>query len=312
MRLGGGDPTVDDELRTRHEARGIRGQEDGRSGKVLGGAPAPQGRSLQEVVGRPFIGCHSLGHLRLDPAGGQDVHTDPVTPQPACQGPSVAQDCALGRRVVGSQREGEASNHAPGDDDGAASVHYPIRGAATFKSTVGLNVASDALANLSSGGVTGGAIVITGEDYGEGSSIMQERSYAFAMKSQMWLLDPRPDLPHIVDLVEQAFDLSEVSNTPVMMEFRIRACHMHGRFATRDNRKPLISRHDALSDPDFDFSRICLPPSTYAQEKHRVEHRMPAALTFIKDKKLNEFHAGSIDESGDVPGAGADQVLCRR
>ena len=30
----------------------------------------------------------------------------------------------------------------------AASVHYPIRGAVTFKSTVGTNVASDALANL--------------------------------------------------------------------------------------------------------------------------------------------------------------------
>ena len=63
----------------------------------------------------------------------------------------------------------------------AASVHYPIRGAVAFKSTVGTNVASDALANLASGGVTGGALVVVGEDYGEGSSIMQERSHAFAM-----------------------------------------------------------------------------------------------------------------------------------
>ena len=83
----------------------------------------------------------------------------------------------------------------------AASVHYPIRGAATFKSTVGTNVASDALANLASGGVTGGALIIVGEDYGEGSSIMQERSHAFAMKSQVWLLDPRPNLPSIVKAV---------------------------------------------------------------------------------------------------------------
>ena len=72
----------------------------------------------------------------------------------------------------------------------AASVNYPLRGAVTFKSTVGTNVASDALANLASGGVTGGAMLIVGEDYGEGSSIMQERSHAFAMKSQVWLLDP--------------------------------------------------------------------------------------------------------------------------
>ena len=77
----------------------------------------------------------------------------------------------------------------------AASVNYPLRGAVTFKATVGTNVASDALANLASGGVTGGALIIVGEDYGEGSSIMQERSHAFAMKSQIWLLDPRPNLP---------------------------------------------------------------------------------------------------------------------
>ena len=49
------------------------------------------------------------------------------------------------------------------------------------------------LANLASGGVNGGALIIIGEDYGEGSSIMQERSHAFAMKSQIWLLDPRPE-----------------------------------------------------------------------------------------------------------------------
>ena len=43
-----------------------------------------------------------------------------------------------------------------------ASVNYPLRGAVTFKSTVGTNVASDALANLASGGVTGGALIIVG------------------------------------------------------------------------------------------------------------------------------------------------------
>ena len=86
----------------------------------------------------------------------------------------------------------------------AASVHYPIRGAVTFKGSVGVNVASDALANLASSGVNGGALIIVGEDYGEGSSIMQERSHAFAMKSQFWLLDPRPNLPSIVAAASEA------------------------------------------------------------------------------------------------------------
>ena len=52
----------------------------------------------------------------------------------------------------------------------AASVHYPIRGAVTFKGAVGVNVASDALANLASSGVNGGAMIIVGEDYGEDPS----------------------------------------------------------------------------------------------------------------------------------------------
>ena len=38
----------------------------------------------------------------------------------------------------------------------AASVHYPIRGAVAFTGAVGVNVASDALANLASSGVTAG------------------------------------------------------------------------------------------------------------------------------------------------------------
>ena len=131
----------------------------------------------------------------------------------------------------------------------AASINYPLRGAVTFKSTVGTNVASDALANLASGGVTGGALIIVGEDYGEGSSIMQERSHAFAMKSQIWLLDPRPNLPSIVHAVENGFELSEASNTPVMLELRIRACHVYGSFTARDNVRPAFTLKDALEQP---------------------------------------------------------------
>src|SRR5213595_2663592 len=131
----------------------------------------------------------------------------------------------------------------------AASVNYPLRGAVTFKSTVGTNVASDALANLASGGVTGGALVIVGEDYGEGSSIMQERVHAFAMKSQIWLMDPRPNLPCIVHAVEKGFELSEASNTPVMLELRIRACHVYGTFVAHDNVRAPFTLKDALNHP---------------------------------------------------------------
>jgi indolepyruvate ferredoxin oxidoreductase alpha subunit len=182
----------------------------------------------------------------------------------------------------------------------SASVMYPIRGAVTWKSTVGTNVASDALANLASGGVTGGALIVVGEDYGEGSSIMQERSHAFAMKSQIWLLDPRPNLESIVKAVEDGFELSEATNTPVMLEVRIRACHVHGQFVAKDNRRPAYTLAQALENPRQDTDRIVLPPASFQHEKEKIEQRWPAAIAFIKEHKLNEFFEGDIDEVGII------------
>ncbi|WP_029031151.1 indolepyruvate ferredoxin oxidoreductase subunit alpha [Salinarimonas rosea] len=182
----------------------------------------------------------------------------------------------------------------------AASVMYPIRGAVTFKSTVGTNVASDALANLASGGVTGGAMIIVGEDYGEGSSIMQERSHAFAMKSQIWLLDPRPNLETIVKMVEEGFELSEASNTPVMLEVRIRTCHVHGHFRTKDNRKPSFTLRQALENPKRDVGRIVLPPASYLHEKEKIEKRWPAAVRFVAERKLNEHFGPAEGETGII------------
>lgn len=185
-----------------------------------------------------------------------------------------------------------------------ASINYPIRGAVGFKSTVGTNVASDALSNLSSAGVIGGALIILGEDYGEGSAIIQERSHAFAMKSQMWLLDPRPDLETIVNIVEKGFELSEVSNTPVMLELRIRSCHVTGRFLAKDNMKPIISRQAAIDNPDFDFSRICLPPATFLQEKQKVDVRWPAAIKFLEENGVNEVFDGDCSDIGIITQGG--------
>ncbi len=193
----------------------------------------------------------------------------------------------------------------------AASVHYPIRGAVAFKSTVGTNVAADALANLASGGVTGGALVIVGEDYGEGSSIMQERSHAFAMKSQIWLLDPRPNLPSMVKAVKDGFELSEASHTPVMLEVRIRACHVHGVFTASDNQPPPLTVRDALKSPQRKTDRIVLPPAAFKHEQEKVTERWPAAVDFIRQRGLNEFFGPKQAKTGIVLQGGMYNTVIR-
>src|SRR5947199_7094912 len=193
-----------------------------------------------------------------------------------------------------------------------ASISYPLRGAVTWKSIVGTNVAADALSNLASPGVMGGAMIIIGEDYGEGASVIQERSYAYALKSSMWLLDPRPDLPTIVRLVEKGFELSEASHAPVMLELRVRACHDTGEFTARTNR---ASAHSGLNRIDapakFNYARLAHPPLTFAHEKLKIDERLPAAQKFACEHKLNEFVDGDLNELGIIVLGGLTNALLR-
>ena len=193
----------------------------------------------------------------------------------------------------------------------AASINYPLRGAVAWKSTVGTNVAADALANVASAGVKGGALIIVGEDYGEGASIMQERSHAFAMKSQIWLLDPRPNLNAIAGMVETGFELSEASGTPVMLQLRVRACHVHGVLDTKDNKRPAFTVTDALDTPARDIERIVLPPFNYAHEVEKTEQRWPAAVKFIEGNSLNDVIEGRFDDIGIIVPGGLYNTLNR-
>ncbi len=131
-----------------------------------------------------------------------------------------------------------------------------------------------------------------GEDYGEGASVIQERTHAFALKSTLALFDPRPDLPTMVRMVDEAFALSEASHLPAMMQLRIRACHVRGSFTCRDNVAPAISSRARLDAPAaFDYAKLPHPPATFRQEKLKGEERLAAARAFIVERGLNEVVA---------------------
>ncbi len=193
-----------------------------------------------------------------------------------------------------------------------ASINYPLRGAVTWKSIVGTNVAADALSNLASPGVIGGALIVLGEDYGEGASVIQERSYAYALKSSMWLLDPRPDLPTIVRMVEKGFELSEASHAPVMLDLRVRACHVTGEFVAKDNKRGVYSgQHRLAGPPRFEYGRLAHPPVIFTQERLKIEQRLPAAQKFIRDQKLNEVIPGELADIGIIVLGGLTNGLLR-
>ena len=61
-----------------------------------------------------------------------------------------------------------------------ASIHYPLRGAVTLEvDRRHQRRQPTRSSNLSSPGVVGGALIVVGEDYGEGASVIQERTHAY-------------------------------------------------------------------------------------------------------------------------------------
>jgi indolepyruvate ferredoxin oxidoreductase alpha subunit len=192
-----------------------------------------------------------------------------------------------------------------------ASINYPMRGAVTWKSIVGTNVAADALSNLASSGVIGGALIVVGEDYGAGASVIQERTHAFALKSSLCLIDPRPGLQNFARMVEEGFALSEASNLPVALSLRIRAAHLRGSMVCRDNVPPAISMRDRLRAHSFDYGRLSHPPSTYAQEAQKFERRLPAARRQTRARRLNDVIPGDRNDVGIILQGGLTPTILR-
>jgi indolepyruvate ferredoxin oxidoreductase alpha subunit len=141
---------------------------------------------------------------------------------------------------------------------------------------------------------------VIGEDYGEGASILQERTHSAALKSSVPLIDPRNSLESFARFVEEGFGLSEACHEPVFFSIRIRACHMRGTLRCKDNVRPAISMLNRLTAPSFSIERINLPPFTYAMEAQKFEQRLPAARRYIVDRRLNEVHRGDGGPVGIV------------
>ena len=192
-----------------------------------------------------------------------------------------------------------------------ASINYPMRGAVTWKSIVGTNVAADALSNLASAGVIGGALIVVGEDYGAGASVIQERTHAFALKSSLCLIDPRPTLQNLARMVEEGFGMSEASNLPAVISLRIRAAHLRGTMICKDNVRPPIGMRERLREPSFDYARLSHPPSTYAQEAQKFERRLPNARRFVAARGLNEVIPGDDARLGIVLQGGLTPTVLR-
>jgi indolepyruvate ferredoxin oxidoreductase alpha subunit len=106
---------------------------------------------------------------------------------------------------------------------GAGAAFAGARALVTMKQ-VGLNVASDALMSLPYLGVKGGLVLIVADDPGPISSQTEQDTRQYAAFAKVPVLDPSTP-EEAFAMVQEAFELSERHQTPVIVRPTTRICH---------------------------------------------------------------------------------------
>ena len=195
----------------------------------------------------------------------------------------------------------------------AASVNYPIRGAVTWKSIVGTNVASDALSNLASPGVLGGAADRRWRGLRRG---VQRRAGAHPrICDEIVALPARPAArptthrAHGRAFISAVRSIIDAGHAPVA----------HPRLPSAEQLRVQRERGARAIDPASRLrrhpprnpSRMSHPPFTFAHERLKVEARLPAARRYIVDHGINEVFEGAASDVGLIVQGGLFNNLMR-
>lgn len=165
---------------------------------------------------------------------------------------------------------------------------------------VGLNVAADPVMCLSYVGVKGGMVIVSADDPGPISSQTEQDTRNFAQFSKLPCLDPSTPL-EAFEMVQEAFELSERYNTPVILRPTTRVDH-----AYESLEMPELAPCRTPGSFEKDTARwVIFPRLSYNSHKRifdRNEHILPEEFSktkwnFIANSTPNKalsFAAGGI------------------
>ena len=180
---------------------------------------------------------------------------------------------------------------------------------------VGLNVASDPVMCLSYVGVKGGMVIVSADDPGPISSQTEQDTRKFAEYSKIPCFDPSTP-QEAYEMIQEAFELSEKYNTPVLLRPTTRVdhayesmempelqpCRTSGQFekdsarwvifprASYNNHKRIFERNEKILPEEFSKSRFNRVDSRVKSEN---DNNVVSSSDSIRESTL-AFAAGGI------------------
>jgi len=154
-----------------------------------------------------------------------------------------------------------------------------------FFKSVGLNVASDTFVQLSLMNITGGMVIVLGDDPGANSSQNEQDNRHYAHLSYTPMLEPASP-GEVYDFYKKSVGLSREKNMPVILRLTTHVCHAKQRVAF-DGWEPVeldpTPRFDAARGPYIPITAEVLPM------KRRALERLTAVSDFAKRSDLNRI-----------------------
>jgi len=151
---------------------------------------------------------------------------------------------------------------------------------------VGVNVAADPLYTFAYTGVTGGLVIVSGDDPGMHSSQNEQDNRGYGRFAKLPVLEPS-DSQEALDFTRLAFDLSEEYDTPVMLRVTTRLAHS----------QTLVEEGERVEQPLKDYKKnaakyVMLPG--HARLRHvEVEKRMEKLQVYGETSSLNRIEWGT-------------------
>ncbi|SFI41811.1 indolepyruvate ferredoxin oxidoreductase alpha subunit [Treponema bryantii] len=158
---------------------------------------------------------------------------------------------------------------------------------------VGLNVASDPVMCLSYVGVKGGMVIVSADDPGPISSQTEQDTRNFAQYSKLPCFDPSTPL-EAYEMIQEAFELSEKYNTPVLLRPTTRVDH-----AYESMEFPELGPCRKPGEFEKDSKRwVIFPRASYLNHKRIFERNEKTLPAEFSESKWNTVVEPAVPEPG--------------
>ena len=150
---------------------------------------------------------------------------------------------------------------------------------------VGLNVAADPYFTFSYTGVNGGTVIITADEPGQHSSQNEQDNRWYALSGKVPMYEPA-NSQECLDMVKEAFDISEQYDTPVLLRLTTRVCHSKGIVNTSERVEVPFKPYEKNA------AKYVMVPSFAIKRRAVVEKRMEAFKEYTNKTPRNYIEKG--------------------